>query len=79
MRLIIAGDKTLLYPEAKKLIDWHKKALKQSQSKTSPLEKIQVAESTYRLPLLQKLAKQIIKTTNIPEAQLVFCIDVPVP
>ena len=73
VRLIIT---TLLWPEAKELINWHKKALNQSQSKTDSLEKIKATEDTYRLVLLKNLAKQSIKTLSIAEAQLVFCIDV---
>lgn len=73
IRIIIT---TLLWSEAKELIDFHRKALMQSQFKNNLLKKIQVTENTYRLQLLQKLAKQSIQTATTPEAQLVFCIDV---
>lgn len=71
MRLIITS---LLWPEAKKLLDWHHQSLKNSQ--TILLEKIQAAEEAYHLPLIQKLATQTLQKPHIPEAQLVFCIDV---
>lgn len=73
IRLIIT---TLLWPEGKKLIDFHKEIITKSQSKGDRLETIQATEKTYRQQLLQNLAKQSIKTPSTPEAQLVFCIDV---
>lgn len=71
MRLIITS---LLWPEAKQLLEWHKKALQEPHQ--SPLETIQKSEIAYRLPLLKKLAAQPLQTPHTPEAQLVFCIDV---
>lgn len=71
MRLIITS---LLWPEAKVLLEWHKQALKRPYK--NPLEKIQNSEIAYRLPLLEKLAAQPSKKPRTPEAQLVFCIDV---
>ena len=73
LRLIIT---TLLWPEAKQLIEWHKQALKQSETKSSRLEIITKTETTYRLPLLKKLATQTIKPVHTTDAQIVFCIDV---
>ncbi len=73
VRLVIT---MLLWPKAKSLIDWHKKVLTECNSKNSVLEKIQNAESAYRIPLLNKLAAQPTHSQHIPEAQLVFCIDV---
>lgn len=72
MRLIMT---CLLWPEARILTDWHKKAIKQSGNSTNPLEQIQKAESSYRLPLLKKLAAQPMQQSLTPEAQIVFCID----
>lgn len=71
MRLIITS---LLWPEAKQLLEWQKKALQEPHK--SPLENIQKSETTYRLPLLEKLAEQPLQLPHTPEAQLVFCIDV---
>lgn len=65
---------TLLWPEAKKLLHIHKKAIKNSNSNI--LEKIEEAENAYRIPLLKAIASQNIGKTHTPEAQLVFCIDV---
>lgn len=73
IRLIIT---TLLWPEAKVLMSWHKQALNQTQPKIKLLEKLQKIEHEYRSSLLQKLAKQAIQPPHIPKAQLVFCIDV---
>ena len=73
MRLIIT---TLLWPQAKDLMDWHKKALTESLPTPNRLKEIEGAENTYRSSLLQKLVKQNIKTAPTPDAQLVFCIDV---
>lgn len=64
----------LLWPQAKNLISWHRKALEKSQN--TPLAKIQAAEEAYQLPLLKKLSLQAIKEQCRPNAQLVFCIDV---
>ncbi|MCA0254646.1 MAG: DUF2309 domain-containing protein [Proteobacteria bacterium] len=71
VRIIIA---TLLWPEAKKLLRLHKKALENYQSKR--LEKIESAETSYRIPLLRAIVEQKIHKSHTPEAQLVFCIDV---
>ena len=73
MRLVIT---TLLWPQAKRLLDWHAEALKKAQAAESPLVKMQAAEKGYRKPLLDKLAAQPIKQAHAPEAQVVFCIDV---
>jgi len=71
VRLVITS---LLWPEAKKLLDWHMQAFK--HPKANPLEKMQITETAYRLPLLKKLAKQPLQKPHTPDAQLVFCIDV---
>lgn len=71
VRIIIAS---LLWPHAKTLLDWHRRALKKSQ--ISHIEKIQSAEKFYRLALLKELSTQSIHAPHVPEAQLVFCIDV---
>lgn len=65
---------TLLWPEAKKLLHLHKKAIKNSNCKI--VEKIEQAENAYRMPLLKAIAEQNIRKPHTPEAQLVFCIDV---
>ncbi|GAB3772977.1 DUF2309 domain-containing protein [Spirosoma horti] len=73
VRLIITQ---LLWPDAKTLLTWHQQVLEQASSKTNVLAKIQQAENTYRLPLLQQLAAQPLEGPRTPDAQLVFCIDV---
>jgi uncharacterized protein YbcC (UPF0753/DUF2309 family) len=73
MRLTMTA---LLWPEAKTLLEWHKVAEIKAEKKISVLAEIQKSENNYRLPLLKKLAKQPLKTTLTPEAQLIFCIDV---
>lgn len=73
MRLVITS---LFWPEAKLLIDWHREVLTKADSKASLLQEIQETEKTYRFSLIKKLVKQPIQTIRIPEAQLVFCIDV---
>lgn len=73
MRLIITS---LLWPEAKALLAWHQEALLRAKSRPSPLENMQRVEQQYRVPLLQKLAAQPLNAPRIPDAQLVFCIDV---
>lgn len=73
MRLIIT---CLIWPKAKELIEWQKKAQQKVTSNISPLANIQKAESNYQLQLLKKLAMQSIQAPYTPEAQFVFCIDV---
>lgn len=73
IRLIIS---TLLWPKAKELLDWHKKAVVGSQSANTALVKMEIAEKAYRTRLLQKLATQAISASHTPAAQLIFCIDV---
>ncbi len=64
----------LLWPEAKKLLDWHRSCL--SNANNHVLENIQIAEENYRLNLLRKISHQKNLSTHIPAAQLIFCIDV---
>lgn len=73
MRLIIT---CLLWPEADALVAWHQQVLEQVRSKPAVLEQIQQAERQYRLPLLAQLAAQPLNQPHVPDAQLVFCIDV---
>lgn len=65
---------TLIWPDAKILLQLHKEALENSEAKI--LEKIEAAETSYRISLLKKIVQQKIKAPNNPEAQLVFCIDI---
>lgn len=71
VRLIITN---LLWSQAKKLLDWHKQALEKKP--LFSLEKIEEAETAYRLSLLQKISSEHFQKPRIPEAQFVFCIDV---
>lgn len=72
-RLIIT---CLLWPNAKDLLKWHSVGLDNNKLSQNTLEKIQVFESSYQIPLLKKLAAQSVKISHQPKAQLVFCIDV---
>lgn len=67
---------TLIWPDSKKLLLWHKDALKKSNNALCEMEKIKTRENNYHLPLLGKLAAQKSSTPRAPKAQLVFCIDV---
>lgn len=71
VRIIIVA---LLWPEAKQLLIYHREAL--ATSKKMTLERIELAENAYRIPLLKEIAKQRIQKPQIPDAHLVFCIDV---
>lgn len=73
VRLIITW---LLWPEAGALVAWHEQVLERVRSQPAVLEPMQQAERAYRLPLLAQLAAQTLKQPRVPEAQLVFCIDV---
>jgi uncharacterized protein YbcC (UPF0753/DUF2309 family) len=73
VRLIITS---LLWIEAADLIQWHKKAKELQIKKTSPIKVIEELETEYLLPLLSKLESQTVGKSAVPDAQLVFCIDV---
>ncbi len=76
MRLVIT---CLLWPEANQLLAWHNENISKTDSEnitSDILRKIQKTEAAYRLPLLRNLASQQIKEKYLPEAQIVFCIDV---
>lgn len=71
VRLIITS---LLWPQAKELLHWYKKA--KETSTNNILHQIQATENHYRATLLKKLAVQKVQKPHTPEAQIVFCIDV---
>lgn len=73
IRLIITS---LLWEGAVDLLEWYEKAKELQIKKSSPLKKIQKAESEYLLPLLNKFASQTISKSSVPDAQFIFCIDV---
>ena len=73
VRLIITS---LLWEEAAELIQWHKKAKELQIKKISPIKVIEKTEADYLLPLLSKLESQKIGESTVPDAQIVFCIDV---
>ena len=73
IRLIITS---LLWEEAVDLIKWHKESQKLQIKKKCPMEKIQKTETEYLLPLLSKLESQTMHERSLPDAQIVFCIDV---
>ena len=73
LRLILA---TLLWPRARTLLDFYASVSTKGVKSTARLESIEKAERAYRKPLLEKLAVQALQVPHIPEAQLVFCIDV---
>lgn len=73
MRLIITR---LLWEGASQLIEWHRISREKELKKGSPIQTIEKSETQYLLPLLDKLVKKASHQSSIPEAQLVFCIDV---
>jgi uncharacterized protein YbcC (UPF0753/DUF2309 family) len=69
----------LLWPHASSLLDWHSRAQKDVAQKPSPLATLTKHEAVYHVPLLAQLTQnQFSQNTQrrIPDAQLVFCIDV---
>lgn len=66
----------LLWPEARTLLSWHQQALEKAKSGTNYLTPLLQAERQFRLPLLKQLAAQSLSEKGLPDAQLVFCIDV---
>lgn len=73
LRLVLT---CLIWPEAKKLLLWHKEALKKTDVR-KVYRQVSSSESLYQEELLKKLeACNILEKHTIPEAQLVFCIDV---
>jgi uncharacterized protein YbcC (UPF0753/DUF2309 family) len=73
IRLIITS---LLWQEAVDIIEWHKKSHALQIKKNCPMKKIQKTETEYLLPLLSKLESETIHEWSLPDAQIVFCIDV---
>lgn len=73
IRLIITS---LLWEEAAELMQWHKKSKELQIKKISPIKVIEKTETEYLLPLLNKLESQTIGESIVPDAQIVFCIDV---
>lgn len=73
MRVIIA---CLMYPEARELLDIQDENNELTQA--SMLEKMTIAEKNYKQSLVSMLRENQTadKTKVIPDAQLVFCIDV---
>lgn len=73
VRLIIT---CLLWEQASQLIVWHKNAKNEIMKKSVRLNNIILDENHYRLALLKKLSTPLLRDPSIPDAQLVFCIDV---
>lgn len=72
IRLILT---VLVWPNAHKLLSWHKKALMQAD--VEPLHQHVVAkEKAFQKRLLNKLNLMPVRVKNNADAQLVFCIDV---
>ncbi len=66
----------LIWPEAKELIIWHKKALQQSNV-SSVCNEVSREELDYQINLMKRLNDEKKPTQNTnTKAQLVFCIDV---
>jgi len=66
----------LIWPEAKELIGWHKKALVKAHHQDT-FHTIADAEASYQQALLKKLEQnQAPQNKTKADAQLVFCIDV---
>lgn len=72
IRMVIS---TLIWPESKKLLTWHKNILKNPIDISQGFEKIKKLEESHHLPLLGKLAAQKLSLPRTYKAQLVFCID----
>jgi len=65
----------LIWPNSRDLLLWHEAA--QEHIAVEPvLKKIERAEKKYRSNLLNKLSADDTTSDNLPDAQLVFCIDV---
>lgn len=73
LRLVITY---LVWPEAKELLKWHRKAREQADT-TNTYNTVASSESAYQKNLLQELVGvPNPQTKTRAEAQLVFCIDV---
>lgn len=66
----------LLWPEARELLDWHKKTLEESKGQETSFRHMEQLEKNYRISLINRLKSQKCKKRRTPAAQLVFCIDV---
>lgn len=66
---------SLLWPEARSLLQWHEKNFRQESEKKDSLTSIEKAEMDYALPLLKKISAQKISEPHIAKVQVVFCID----
>jgi len=76
MRIAIT---TLLWPDARSVLDWIKRVRKGTELDGSYLKCITDAESAYRAELLARLrlAKKAATSNRLkPDAQFIFCIDV---
>jgi uncharacterized protein YbcC (UPF0753/DUF2309 family) len=73
VRLIIT---CMLWPEAKKLLEWHALAHQSAAGKNDLVALLTANEQAYRVPLLTQVEAQSIAAPHVPQAQLVFCIDV---
>lgn len=73
IRLIIT---CLVWQNASELIGWHKECLVTETKKINPAEQIKNAEKQYTASLLEKITAKATHSSNEPDAQLVFCIDV---
>jgi len=74
MRLTIT---TLLWVDAVELVEWHKRLQELQAEKISPALSMKERETEYLASLLAMLEFQKVpELITIPEAQLVFCIDV---
>lgn len=65
----------LIWPKSKDLLLWHQAA--QERVSVEPIiKKIELAEKNYRNDLFEKLKVDYNNANKLPDAQLVFCIDV---
>ncbi|ULQ55884.1 DUF2309 domain-containing protein [Flavihumibacter rivuli] len=65
----------LLWPDAKQLLQWHEQALANA-TVDGYLQQLEGAEKDFRLGLCSALQQNGEARKQIPDAQLVFCIDV---
>lgn len=72
LRLVLT---CLIWPEAKALLDWHKDTLDRANV-DADLQTITQDEKIYRGKLLGAINSNSKQQNKMPDAQLVFCIDV---
>ncbi|MEM1283460.1 MAG: putative inorganic carbon transporter subunit DabA [Chlamydiota bacterium] len=76
LRMVITE---IVWSEAADLVQWHKDTTQKINRETKSINDIKQSESEYHTPLLKELSAPLpnnLNKTEVPDAQLVFCIDV---